>query len=99
MKEKEVKHKGDREVSFIDKGVKAWLDENRENNGLCLQRFNADLVIEGLVGKCEGDIVEHNGNQYEIAKVGKKCFAECELLKELGTKCPLADGVAFGKTL
>ena len=100
MKEKEVKYKGDREVSFIDKDVKAWLGENRENpKGLCLGRFHADLVVEGLKGKSAGDVFETNGKKYEISKVGKKCFAECELLKEMGEKCPLADGVAFGKTV
>lgn len=100
MSDKVVKYKGDREASFIDKDVKEWLDENKENpKGLCLSRFNADMVVEGLVDVSVGDVVEVDGKQYEIAKLGKKCFAECELLRELGTKCPLATGVGFGKSL
>ena len=93
-----VKYKGDREVSFIDKDVKEWLDENKSNSkGLCLGRFHADMVVEGFCNVSVGEIVEVDGNRYEIAKLGKKCFAECELLKESGEKCPLATGVGFGK--
>lgn len=98
MSDKVVKYKGDREVSFIDKEVKEWLDENKANTkGLCLGRFNADMVVEGLVDAVAGDVIEVDGKRYEIAKLGKKCFAECELLAELGASCPLATGVGFGK--
>ena len=100
MKDKEVKYKGDREASFIDKEVNQWLDENKENpKGLCLGRFHADIIVEGLRDMAIGDTIETKGKQYEISKVGKKCFPECELLKESGKKCLLADGVAFGKLL
>ena len=96
----EVKYKGDREVSFIDKKVKDWLDENKDNpKGLCLGRFHADLVVFGLFGCSAGDVIKVDGQQYEIAKLGKRCFPECELLAELGAKCPLATGVGFGKTV
>lgn len=100
MKAKDEKHKGDREVSFIDKDVAKWLDENKTNpKGLCLGRFHADIEVSDLVSCSVGDVVEVGGKQYEIAKLGKKCFAECELLAELGAKCPLATGVGFGKKL
>lgn len=100
MSDKVVKYKGDREASFIDKEVKIWLDENKSNpKGLCLGRFNADMVVEGFSSLSAGDIVDVDGKKYEIAKIGKKCFAECQLLKELGKKCPLATGVGFGKNL
>ena len=96
----EVKYKGDREVSFIDKKVKEWLDENKTNSkGLCLGRFHADMVVSGLFGCSAGDVIEVEGKQYEITKLGKRCFPECELLAELGAKCPLATGVGFGKTV
>ena len=96
----DIKYKGDREVSFIDKEVKKWLDENKDNpKGLCLGRFHADCVVSGLVNCSVGDVIEDEGKQYEIAKLGKRCFPECELLAELGAKCPLATGVGFGKTV
>lgn len=123
-----MKYVGDREVSFIDKEVKKWLDDNRASEGLCLGRFYADFVIENLTEMKVGDVVEPGGvsergsvlasssvsergniseasslvelggTTYTITQIGKKCFAECELLIKLGEKCPLADGVAFGKT-
>lgn len=93
------KHEGDREVSFIDADVMKWLEDNRESGGLCLGRFHADMTIEGLAGMTAGSIVEVDGKQYKIAKMGKRCFAECQLLKEVGRKCPLADGVGFGVTI
>lgn len=100
MKTKDEKYKGDREVSFIDKDVAKWLEENKPNpKGLCLGRFHADLVVEDLANCSAGDVVEARGKKYEIAKVGKRCFPECELLAELGTKCPLATGVGFGKNI
>ncbi len=100
MSHKEIKHKGDREVSFIDKKVNDWLDKNKTNpKGICLGRFHADLIVEGLADHIAGDIVEAGGTQYEISKIGKKCFAECELPQETGSKCPLATGVGFGKKL
>ena len=98
MSEKVVKYKGERETSFIDKEVKEWLDENKSNpKGLCLGRFHADLTVEGFSSLSAGDIVEIDGKKYEIANIGKKCFAECKLLAELGDRCPLATGVGFGK--
>ena len=100
MSVKEVKYKGDREVSFVDKEVKEWLDKNKDNpKGLCLGRFHADIEVFGLESYSVGGVIEAGGNKYEIAKLGKKCFAECELLDELGTMCPLATGVGFGKKL
>lgn len=91
------KHEGDRSVSFIDAEVMKWLEDNRESGGLCLGRFHADLVVSGLTGCVAGGVIEVAGLSYEIAKVGKRCFAECDLLTELGEPCPLAGGVAFGK--
>ncbi len=128
-----MKHKGDRETSFIDKEVSTWLEANREGgceaktNGLCLHRFHADFVIDlkgiktgdlvEICGRNKGDAVEPEGDyegvssvsaedkqlktieKYEITSIGKRCFPECELLKETGKPCPLKDGVAFGKQI
>ena len=97
-KDKVEKYKGDREASFINAEVSEWLAENKNNpKGLCLGRFYADVVVEGLKDMSSGDIIKAEGKEYEITKIGKRCFPECELLAELGAKCPLATGVGFGK--
>lgn len=86
-------------VSFIDAETAKWLRDKAPEDGLCLKRFHADLMIEGLAEYNEGDVIVHDGTSYEIEKKGKGCFRECVLLKRTGQKCPLADGTAFGRKL
>lgn len=104
------KYEGDRQVSFIDAKAAAWLaavlndaaDSGTPTDGLCLERFRADITAEGVSSWKAGDEVEltvpEGGvKKYRIAITGKRCFPECGLLQRTGVKCPLADGVAFGK--
>ncbi len=93
------KHEGDRQVSFVDKEAARWLREEAAGieDGLCLRRFHADLETEGVSYWQTGQIVAVCGSHYEITVTGKRCFAECGLLQRTGVKCPLADGVAFGR--
>lgn len=109
------KRKGNRQVSFIDTETAWWLMKarNKEKDGLCLNRFWADHETEGVCGWKPGDIVsvyvdEMQGSDlmipgdwktFEVTAVGKECFPECGLLKRTGEKCPLARGVAFGRSL
>ena len=100
------KHEGDRQVSFIDKDTARWLREEAPGitDGLCLARFHADLEAEGAAGWKAGELVDVTSEdgtvtRYEIAITGKRCFPECGLLQRTGRKCPLADGVAFGRKI
>ena len=90
---------GRHQVSFIDAEVKRWLEDEAPENGLCLSRFHADIVVEGLSAMKAGQQFEAGGLRYELTQAGKKCFEECELLKESGKPCLLAGGAAFGKCL
>ena len=95
------KHAGDRQVSFLDKDAAKWLAEEAADipDGLCLRRFHADFEAEGTAEWKIGDTVWADGTAYEITITGKRCFSECGLLQRTGEKCPLAEGVAFGKPL
>ena len=100
------KYEGDRKVSFLDKEAARWLREEAQGitDGLCLARFHADYEAEGVTRWKAGDLVNvpaEDGTmlKFEIAITGKRCFPECGLLQRTGRKCPLADGVAFGKNL
>jgi len=93
------KNEENRQVSFIDADVKLWLEGEVPKNGLCLQRFHADFTVRGLAEMKAGDLLTIENNTYELTMVGKKCFPECELLRETGKKCPLAGGAGFGKML
>ena len=95
----EKKHGKEREVSFIDERVQQWLLHEAPEDGLCLKKFRADYVVEGLEKYCTGAILEIGGIHYAVASTGKRCFAECGLFRRTGKSCPLAKGVAFGKKL
>ena len=72
------------------------LEELKTIDGLCTKRFHADLTTVGVNydAMCVGDIVTVNGRKIRITKVGKPCFAECELEDK---PCVLAGNVAFGE--
>ena len=95
------KHEGDRAVSFLDTNAAKYLrqDASAMADGICLSRFHADLEAEGVRGWQTGGTVTVDGRQYRITIKGKRCFPECGLLQRTGVKCPLADGVAFGRPL
>ena len=48
----EKKHGKEREVSFIDERVQQWLLYEAPEDGLCLKKFRADYVVEGLEKYC-----------------------------------------------
>lgn len=97
----EVKYSEERKCSLQDHKVSEWL-KSAPSTALCIKKWHADLEAsltdpEGNPIISEGCIIEAAGEAIEITKVGKRCFPECELLKETGMPCPLAKGVAFGK--
>ena len=96
------KFEGDRAVSFLDADAAKWLHETAAaegalEDGLCLARFHADHIVPGVAGWRVGEQKCADGNLYEVTSTGKRCFSECGLLQRTGKKCPLADGVAFGR--
>lgn len=91
-----MKNSENRKVSFIDIEADKWLEENRSPKYLCSMRFRADYVVD-LKGKKIGDCISIDEATVEITQLGKRCFEECEFLKESKVPCPLASGVAFAK--
>ena len=85
------------EVSFIDIDIQRWLSNESPEDGLCLKRFKADIIVDNLCALSEGSVICSKGESYIITKKGKRCFEECEFLKRTGQPCPLASGVAFGE--
>lgn len=99
MAKKKKSKNGD--ASFQDPKVTEYL-KNAPTNGLCYKRWNADYEVvildeNGEYIKHEGDIIDIGNRHFEITKLGKHCFDECELLKETGNSCFLNKGVCFGK--
>jgi len=98
--------RGDKQVTILSQNDRIQLDKSFKN-GLCVKRFKETLLIDYYDGYKEiiedslkkGDIHLKIGDVViEITKVGKRCFEDCELVKE-GVKCPLATGAMFGRIL
>ena len=84
-----------RELSFASAEV---LEEVSGLEGLCVKKFRADLVTEGLDYRAlsPGTLLSAGGALFEICSVGKRCFAECPLEEK---PCSLAGGCAFGRVV
>ena len=73
-------------------------EEIKNIDGFCTKKFRADFVTEGVdyAKLKEGDVLELGGKKVRITKVGKPCFADCPVPKEL-KPCVLNRNVAFGE--
>ena len=86
-----------RQVSLADSMA---LSAARKLQGLCVRKFDADLVTEGveldaLYPGCRLHIGEA---EIEISSEKKRCFEECAL-RQRGETCPLPRNVAFARTV
>lgn len=74
--------------------------ENLQIHGLCTKRFHENITIEDLDLKDLkiGNTLSIGKSLLEITEVGKRCFPDCNLLKDKNP-CPLTKGVAYGKVL
>ncbi|MDL2258050.1 hypothetical protein LJC42_02680 [Eubacteriales bacterium OttesenSCG-928-K08] len=66
--------------------------EQMGKRGLCMHRYYANIVIDGLEGGMlkKGDVLRIGQARVQITQVGKRCFDECVQVQE-GTSadCPL----------
>lgn len=88
---------GDRETCLMSKETIDKLDFYK--NGLCVKRFVETLCIDtnsNLISV--GDILDFGDAQIEVTKKGKRCFPECELIKN-NMRCPLVSEPMFGKVI
>ena len=72
----------------------------RSYPGLCTQKFNADLITEGLdyASLTAGRRLALGGAVLEISAAGKRCYDEC-LLHQAGKTCPLPQNCAFASVV
>ncbi len=72
------------------------LKDARSISGLCTQKFNADLITEGLdyASLAAGRRLIIGEAVLEISTAGKRCFDEC-LLHQAGETCLLPKNCAF----
>ena len=73
-------------------------DEIKSIEGFCTKKFKADIVTTGIDYKKlrENDVLELNGKNILITRVGKPCFPDCPVENK---PCILNHNVAFGEEL
>ena len=81
------------DISLMDKAMVSYM---KENDGLCMKKFHADIITDNIdyASIKPGDIIEVNNKKIRLTKVGKSCFPECKLDNK---PCPLSKNVAFGE--
>ena len=86
-----------RQISLADG---AALLEARTLPGLCTQRFDADIITEGLnyLNLLTGSCLHIGDVELEISAAGKRCFDEC-VIHQAGNICPIPNNCAFARVL
>jgi len=88
---------GDREVCMMSIHTTSKLPLYKE--GLCVKRFVESLLIDLKPDQIKvGDVIEIGQSKILVTKKGKRCFPECEFIKNKKT-CPLVTEPIFGKVI
>ena len=89
---------GDRQLCLSDE--RCLLNYREENIGLCVNRFMPNITTSGLDYSSlkEGDKFKINEVEIEISSTLKKCFPECEHVKN-GRVCQIKRACAFAKII
>ncbi|PKM72998.1 MAG: hypothetical protein CVU91_08250 [Firmicutes bacterium HGW-Firmicutes-16] len=86
-----------RQICLVDGKA---LQDARSISGLCTQKFNADLITEGVeyASLESGSCLIIGEAVLEITAAGKRCFDEC-LLHQAGETCSLPKNCAFAHVI
>ena len=90
----------DRQLSILLSKDRHNIDKNYKDIGLCTRRFQENLLIEGF------DLSELSlytklkigESKIEIRSMGKRCYSECELVKNKKI-CPLKNRSLFARII
>ncbi|MGL5414924.1 MAG: hypothetical protein ACRDAU_04595 [Clostridium sp.] len=93
---------GDRKGGTPLKEVVLYINDknNSEIKGLCHKKFKANIVIRKDNNESfkVDDVIRFGEARIQINKIGKRCYEECNLVKE-NKKCYLKDNVLFGSVI
>ena len=81
------------DISLMDKSMINYM---KNNDGLCFNRFHADIITEDIdyLKLKVGDVIETNNKKIRLTRIGKPCFKECNFKDK---PCKLSKYVAFGE--
>lgn len=90
---------GEKQIALISASAKIWT-VTQEIQGLCLARFQENIVTEGLNYALlnQGDILKTKAAMIEITAYSKRCFPECRLIQQ-NQPCELKMGIRFAKVV
>lgn len=90
---------GDKQVAILSNEAKQEI-ETQELSGLCYQKFQENIVIEGMKFDLlkERDHLIVDDVIVELSSYAKRCFPEC-LLRQRGEECQLKSQIVFGKVV
>ncbi|AFS79887.1 MOSC domain-containing protein [Gottschalkia acidurici 9a] len=76
------------------------IEESYSNRGICTKRFKENILLDdiSLEDLKIGMKVKIGESIVEIKSLGKRCFAECDLVKAQSI-CPLKEGAIFAKVI
>ena len=88
-----------KQVSILSVEIRSHIDTG-SINGLCTGRFYENITVSGLDASelSIGSKIEVGDTILEVTEVGKRCFNDCELVKE-DRYCQLSDGAIFTRVL
>ena len=86
-----------RQISLVDRTA---LSKARQLPGLCVHKFDADLITGGLIydSLSSGSRLKIGEMEIEISTERKRCFDECALHQK-GETCPLPVNSAFAQVI
>lgn len=89
-----------RQLTILLSEDRSEIEQNYKDKGICSKRFHENLLIDrlGLGDLNIGANIGIGESIIEITLIGKRCFAECELVKAQNI-CPLKKGVIFAKVI
>jgi MOSC domain-containing protein YiiM len=88
-----------RQVTLLSDKCRKLIDSS-ENKGLCVKRFNANIMFDGLSlpGCAAGTQFSIGRCRLEITGIGKRCFPECVLVQN-SQHCCLKNEVIFARVI
>ncbi|SDY88709.1 MOSC domain [Proteiniborus ethanoligenes] len=89
----------DRQVTLLTKECREKV-KKLNLKGLCTDRFHENITVENidLCNLYTGQRICLGETVHEITQIGKKCFSECNIVKN-GETCPLSREVVFTKVI
>ncbi len=90
---------GEKQIALISLEAKEWM-ETQEPSGLCMSRFQENVVTQGINYSLleRGERLEMETVTLQIAAYSKRCFLECELVRD-EKPCKLKTGIIFAKVM